>query len=65
LFIKNFPKDMKDQDMSTFLQRFGSLKSFFLPKEAGTNPPLNKGYCFCEYQSDPETENALRKLNGF
>lgn len=61
LYIGSLPQSINDEMLITALQKYGPLKSFFMPKEHGTH----KGYAFCEYISPDDTINAIKFLNGF
>ena len=62
LLISGVPVHLSESDIKELLGAFGTLKMFHLPCEPGM--PINKGYAFCEYESEESTKVVLEGLQG-
>lgn len=65
MWVGNLDKRLSEYNLLKILQRFGEIKSFeFLFHKSGVKEGEPRGYCFVEFMTHEEAENALQGLNG-
>jgi splicing factor U2AF subunit len=62
LYMGGIPVTAKEADIRNIVESFGSVKTFNLVKDP-SNPDLNRGFCFFEYNDEKVTEKAIKGLN--
>jgi splicing factor U2AF 65 kDa subunit len=62
LFIGGLPSEMSEENVKELLETFGELKAFNLVKDLNTG--VSKGYGFCEYAEESQTNASIKGLNG-
>lgn len=65
VWIGNIDKRLSEYNLVKILQRFGDLKNFeLLFHKSGVKEGEPRGYCFVEYKTHEQAENAIQGLNG-
>jgi len=63
LYMGGIPITAKESEVREVVEAFGQVKTFNLVKDP-TNPDLNRGFCFFEYEDVKVTDRAIRGLNN-
>jgi splicing factor U2AF subunit len=61
LFVGGVPHNLGEEQILELLRTCGEVKSFNLVKDPGSM--TSRGYCFCEYATQEQSEFAIQVLN--
>lgn len=61
MYVKNFPKEYKDEDLQELFQKFGNLTSVKIEYDNNNN---SKCYGFVCFEDGENARNAINELNG-
>lgn len=59
IYVKNFPKKIKEVELKAILEKFGPLTSFYMPEENG----VSVGFAFANYEEPQHALDAVTNLH--